>query len=301
MVVCRRASNAKPRRTFNGAKQRLGGLECVDVRGAAAAEEAKAKAKAKAKEHGDDHRGAQKSSRKVMLGKDGRPLSPLSAAHARAKMGLDPFDEDPDDLPSDITPCPCCGRNFAADRLEVHLEICQKITVNSAQRQTWDSQKASRQIPTPPESQHLPSPNTFRIPTPSEYPLVCFDEPLGSLTIPTTYCTIPTTYCPSTSYQETHTFMPTDPARLNFRHVAWAQPWPLRFAPGHGCLAERREVKRRWRWRRRRRWRWQWQWGLCRRGQAGHSYIKDSEGNARQQDAEVETRPCCFSTGSAGK
>ena len=37
----------------------------------------------------------------------------------------------------DIRPCPCCGRNFAAGRLEVHLEICQKITVNSQQRQTW--------------------------------------------------------------------------------------------------------------------------------------------------------------------
>ena len=101
-----------------------------------------------------------------MLGKDGRPLSPLSAAIARKKQGLDPYDEDPSVLPTDIRPCPCCGRNFAADRLQVHLEICRsshpipshpipshptrdrlqvhleicrKVTVNSAQRQTWDS------------------------------------------------------------------------------------------------------------------------------------------------------------------
>jgi hypothetical protein len=75
-----------------------------------------------------------------MLGKDGRPLSPLSAAMARAKAGEDPFDEDPADIPSDIRPCPCCGRNFAANRLATHLEICTKVTINSQQRQTWNSQ-----------------------------------------------------------------------------------------------------------------------------------------------------------------
>ena len=78
-----------------------------------------------------------------MLGKDGRPLSPLSAAMARAKAGDDIHDIERDaaeDMPSDIRPCPCCGRNFAANRLPTHLEICQKITINSQQRQTWNSQ-----------------------------------------------------------------------------------------------------------------------------------------------------------------
>ncbi|KAL3906191.1 MAG: hypothetical protein SGPRY_010643, partial [Prymnesium sp.] len=81
-----------------------------------------------------------------MVGKDGRPLSPLSAAHARAKLGLDPYDEDPSLLPTGITPCPCCGRNFAADRLDVHLEICQKASCNPSDiflrlRRVWDSQQ----------------------------------------------------------------------------------------------------------------------------------------------------------------
>ena len=97
------------------------------MRGAAAAEEAKAKVKAQMTKQAaeempraDEQRSGKQ--RQVMLGKDGRPLSPLSAAHARAKMGLDPYDEDPELRPSDIVPCPCCGRNFASDRLEVRPE-----------------------------------------------------------------------------------------------------------------------------------------------------------------------------------
>jgi len=137
-VACEKSANAKPRRTFHPAKQRLGGLDCVDVRSAAKAEEEKAR-QILAMKKAESAVGVPKA--QVMLGKDGRPLSPLSAAHARAKIGLDPYDEDPSLRPTDITPCPCCGRNFAADRLEVHLEICQKITVNSAQRRPWDSQQ----------------------------------------------------------------------------------------------------------------------------------------------------------------
>ena len=78
---------AKRRKTFNGAKQRLGGLDHVDVRSAAKAEEEKAKqilAMKRASAEGGGGGGGGEAPpakpREVMLGKDGRPLSPLSAA-----------------------------------------------------------------------------------------------------------------------------------------------------------------------------------------------------------------------------
>ena len=136
------AGGAKPRRVFNAAQQRIGAIEGVTQGQLRAAnQEATEKAKAAAAQRMQPPAAKQRSvERSVMLGKDGRPLSPLSAAMARAKAGEDPYDEDPNDIPSDIRPCPCCGRNFAKDRLPKHLEICQKITVNSQQRQTWNSQ-----------------------------------------------------------------------------------------------------------------------------------------------------------------
>jgi hypothetical protein len=142
---------SKPRRVFNAAQQRIGAIEGVtQTQVRAANQEAQAKAKAQAEQRKapaaverpapEPPRSSMGGSRKVMLGKDGRPLSPLSAALARQKAGEDPFDEDPDDIPSDIRPCPCCGRNFSSDRLPKHLEICQKSQLNSQQRGTYNSQ-----------------------------------------------------------------------------------------------------------------------------------------------------------------
>ena len=70
----------------------------------------------------------------IMLGKDGRPLSPLSAAQARSKLGLDPEDEDPSLRPTEFTACTNCGRNFSVDRIEKHYKICTKVSVNSSAR-----------------------------------------------------------------------------------------------------------------------------------------------------------------------
>jgi len=173
MKACQAAA-AKPRKVFNAAKQRIGAIEGVtqaDVRAAAEAEKRKAAAKKAQKEHEEQMQqaqmmqqqqyaqqgGGQYSSRggrgdpdrnerpagssncsRVMLGKDGRPLSPLSAAIARKKAGLDPYDEG-EDVPADVRPCPNCGRNFAADRLHVHLSICQKVSTNAQQRGTFNA------------------------------------------------------------------------------------------------------------------------------------------------------------------
>lgn len=77
----------------------------------------------------------------VMLGKDGRPLSPLSAAQARSKAGLDPEDEDPSLRPTEFTSCSSCGRNFSVDRIAKHLSICTKVSLNSSARKR-DMQKS---------------------------------------------------------------------------------------------------------------------------------------------------------------
>lgn len=150
----------KARKVFNAAKQRIGGVEGVTQADIKAAQETavrnaraiqqqrrndtvEAQARAPAREgpgyrEGPSREGGPRP--QPMLGKDGRPLSPLSAAIARKKAGMDPYEEDPNDMPTDIRPCPCCGRNFAADRLEVHLQICTKVASNSQQRGTWNSQ-----------------------------------------------------------------------------------------------------------------------------------------------------------------
>jgi len=147
MVACEK-SHTKVRKVFNPAKQRLQGLDNVNVK---AGEREALKAAERRRElmraagagyapplrPGGPHPPAT-DPRHVPMGKDGRPLSPLSAAVARAKAGEDPFDEDPNLLPSNIVPCPCCGRNFASDRLHIHLAICQKVAVNSQSRQVCD-------------------------------------------------------------------------------------------------------------------------------------------------------------------
>ena len=88
-----------------------------------------------------DERAVGRKAPQVMLGKDGRPLSPLSAALARAKAGFDPEDEEDISSATDVAPCPCCGRNFARDRLQTHINICQKVTLNSQNRKTWDARE----------------------------------------------------------------------------------------------------------------------------------------------------------------
>ena len=78
----------------------------------------------------------------TLTGKDGRPLSPLSAAMARAKAGEDPFAEEEAHLalrPTQFEKCPSCGRQFAAARVQQHLAICQKAKANAKQRGVWDS------------------------------------------------------------------------------------------------------------------------------------------------------------------
>ena len=145
--ACQRQAEAKPRKAFVAAKQRIGQIEGVNqnmIREAARAEEAKAKAKAElARDMGaaaPQTEQKPRTQKQVMLGKDGRPLSPLSAAIARKKAGLDPYEEDTDEIELETLPCPCCGRNFHADRLEKHLEICRKSQLNAQQRGTWNSQ-----------------------------------------------------------------------------------------------------------------------------------------------------------------
>ena len=155
-VACAKQA-AKPRRTFNAAKQRLGEFaatdpQTIDIKKAAREdvrrEAVKADVRRGATEPGfhperpaarDAEPPPARKAPQVMLGKDGRPLSPLSSALARAKAGLDPEDEEEDDGASDLVPCPCCGRNFARERLATHLPICQKVTMNSMNRSTWDA------------------------------------------------------------------------------------------------------------------------------------------------------------------
>jgi hypothetical protein len=148
MVACEK-SRTKVRKVFNPAKQRLQGLDNVNVKAGErealmAAERRRELMQAAGAGYGLASRSPQPPAgdlRHVLTGKDGRPLSPLSAAVARAKAGEDPFDEDPNLLPSTIVPCPCCGRNFAPDRLHIHLAICQKVAVNSQSRKVWDSSR----------------------------------------------------------------------------------------------------------------------------------------------------------------
>ena len=151
---------AKPRRTFNAAKQRLGEFaatdpQAIDIKRAARddvrREAVKADVRRGATEPGfhaerpaarDAEPPPARKAPQVMLGKDGRPLSPLSSALARAKAGLDPEDDDDvDESASDLVPCPCCGRNFARERLATHLPICQKVTMNSMNRSKWDARE----------------------------------------------------------------------------------------------------------------------------------------------------------------
>jgi uncharacterized Zn-finger protein len=68
------------------------------------------------------------------MGRDHKDLSPLSAAVARQKAGLDPYDEDPLLIPTEFAKCPQCGRSFQADRLEKHLGICQRVAKNEKAR-----------------------------------------------------------------------------------------------------------------------------------------------------------------------
>ena len=85
---------------------------------------------------------------KTPLGKDGRPLSPASAAIARAKAGedLESLLADPtlNQGPSKLVACPSCGRNFAFDRLEKHLAICQKAKQSAKERGKWDGDARRR-------------------------------------------------------------------------------------------------------------------------------------------------------------
>jgi len=85
---------------------------------------------------------------KTPLGKDGRPLSPASAAIARAKAGedLESLLADPtlNQGPSKLVACPSCGRNFAFDRLEKHLPICQKAKQSAKERGKWDGDARRR-------------------------------------------------------------------------------------------------------------------------------------------------------------
>jgi len=160
-AACSKASSSK-RKVFSGAAQRLQGLECVDVRGASREAVAQAERRKELLKAGGGgaggggaggfdeaprqrdrprSRGGAERPRATSLGQGGRPLSPLSAAVARAKAGEDPYDEDPSLRPSSVVPCPCCGRSFASDRLQVHLAICEKVAVNSQARKVWDSSR----------------------------------------------------------------------------------------------------------------------------------------------------------------
>ena len=186
--VCAKAS-AKPRRVFNAAKQRWGEYasdRTVDLKAAGKELQEKARVQAEYKKTASDapppappaqsSRGARDPERPagpapsngardperraappVMLGKDGRPLSPLSAAMARAKAGLDP--EEGDVAPtSELAPCPCCGRNFIVERLQTHIAICQKVQINSSNRKTWNASEQRVDKDRIPQSLASPAP-----------------------------------------------------------------------------------------------------------------------------------------------
>jgi len=106
-AACSKASSSK-RKVFSGAAQRLQGLECVDVRGASREAVAQAERRKELLKAGGGgaggggaggfdeaprqrdrprSRGGAERPRATSLGQGGRPLSPLSAAVARAKAG----------------------------------------------------------------------------------------------------------------------------------------------------------------------------------------------------------------------
>ena len=186
MRVCQKAS-AKPRRVFNAAKQRWGEYASdgtVDLKTAGKELQQKARVQAEYKKGPSDApppaqssgSGARDPERRagpapsnggrdperragpaVMLGKDGRPLSPLSSAIARAKAGFDP--EEGDDAPqSELAPCPCCGRNFMKERLATHVAICQKVQVNQTSRRTWNASEQRVDKDRIPQSLASPAP-----------------------------------------------------------------------------------------------------------------------------------------------
>ena len=45
-------------------------------------------------------------------------------------------------MPSDIRPCPNCGRKFMPDRLQRHVKVCEDMARGQEWRGTWKSPSA---------------------------------------------------------------------------------------------------------------------------------------------------------------